>query len=193
MPNTFTQLWQCWPLQIKHQWNWRWYFSPQRLRHFTIQCFANKEWLSGFPLKFSLQPAWPQVTNIHKHHCGCFFRVGPSLPVLPDPWLLLQGDFAVRQQLLSDCVDSDGHDQPAKATNAVILLEITTWSSSTLSGLNSTLDWTQKTRRFDFYIVIFLMCLIYFGSCPASNTIFTARAATSARNCAWHIQNGTSE
>lgn len=145
---------KCWPLQIKHQWNWRWYFSPRWLRHSPKKInlhwnarpkplhnpmFWNKECLSGFPLNF----LYNSMATSHKHSqtpLWLLFSGRAILPVLPDPWLLLQGGFAVRQQLLSDCVDSDGHDPPAKATDAVILLEITTWSSSTLSGLNTTLD-----------------------------------------------------
>ena len=90
--------------------NLHWNARPKPLQN---PMFWNKECLSVFPGHFLYSMA-----TSHIHHKLCF----SGRVILPDPWLLLQGDFAVRQQLLSDCVDSDGHDPPAKATAIVVIL-----------------------------------------------------------------------
>lgn len=145
--------------------------------------FWNKECLSGFPLKFPLQEHGHKSQTFTNTTVAAFFGSGhPTGPAwsMTSPSRRLCSSAAAAFRLRwqrwtrSTC---QGHSGCQREVAPLCLDLIPIWIR------------LKKTRRFDFYIVIFWYCLIYFGSFPASNTIFTARAATSARNCAWHIQN----
>ena len=164
MPNTFTKFWHVLycpnagrrPLQTKHQWNWRWYFSPPRhekvfsthqqkatyigmqdLSHFRIQCFETKSVCQFFLDIFST--AWPQVT--YTTSCVFFWSC------IVQSYLIHDFSFKATLQFGSSCFQialtaMDTIHLPRPQLLLSFCLIHTTWSSSTLSRLKSlaTLD-----------------------------------------------------